>query len=186
MPFFGKKYRHFTDEELLERYSENQNAVLDELYRRYHLLTLGLALKYLKDKEEAKDAVSEIFLKLGKGLNRHRIKNFKSWFYVFSKNYCLEYIRKSKRKRQLEDKYLAEKEETSYDHEVDALLAKIQLLLPKLKSGQKECVEKFYLEEKSYDEIAQLLSISLKQVKSHIQNGKRNLLNNLRSENNPS
>jgi RNA polymerase sigma-70 factor (ECF subfamily) len=186
MPVFGKKYRHFTDEELLERFSENQNSVLGELYRRYHVLTLGLALKYLKDKEEARDSVSEIFLKLRVELSRHEIKNFKSWFYVFSRNYCLEYIRKSKRKKQFEERYLAEKVETHYDHEVDAVLAKIRLLLPELKSGQKECVEKFYLEQKSYVEIARTLSISLKQVKSHIQNGKRNLLNNLRSENNPS
>jgi len=183
MPVFDKKYRHLTDEDLLDRFFKNENAVLEELYRRYHILTFGLALKYLKDREDAKDAVSEIFLKLRKGLKNHEVKNFKSWFYVFSRNYCLEYIRKSKRKRQLEDRYLVERIDTNYDHEVDTVLARIRLLLPKLKSGQKECVEKFYLEQKSYIEIAHTLSISLKQVKSHIQNGKRNLLNNLRSEN---
>lgn len=183
MPVFDKKYRHLKDEELLGRFPKNENAVLEELYRRYHTLTLGLTLKYLKDGEDAKDAVSDIFLKLRKGLKNHEVKNFKSWFYVFSKNYCLEYIRKSKRKRQLEDRYVIERVETNYDHEVDNVLAKIRLILPKLKSGQKECVEKFYLEQKSYVEIAQALSLSLKQVKSHIQNGKRNLLNILRSEN---
>lgn len=183
MPVFGKKYRQFTDEELLERFSKNENAVLGELYRRYHTLTLGLALKYLKDREDARDAVSEIFIKLRKGLRKHEIKNFKSWFYVFSRNYCLEYIRKSKRQKEVESKYSAEKLVSDYDHDFDQLIAKINVVLPRLKQGQKECVEKFYLEQKSYSEIAQALSISLKQVKSHIQNGKRNLLNDLRSEN---
>ena len=183
MHVFGKKYRNLSDEELLKRYSESENLVLEELYRRYHALTLGLAAKYLKDKDEAKDAVSEIFLKLKNQLGRHQIKSFKSWFYVFSKNYCFEYIRKSKRQRIIEEKYQNEKIQTTYDHDLDTILARVRALLPELKRGQKECVEKFYLEQKSYQEIAQLLSISLNQVKSHIQNGKRNLLNNLRSEN---
>lgn len=186
MPVFGKKYRQLSDEDLLERFSKNENAVLEELYNRYHILTLGLALKYLKDREAAKDAVSEIFLKLRKGLRKYEIENFKSWFYVFSKNYCLQQIRKSQRQKKIEEKYIAEKPEYEYDHELDVLIARMRQLLPKLKSGQKECVEKFYLEQKSYIEISQILSISLKQVKSHIQNGKRNLLNNYRSENKPS
>jgi len=186
MPVFGKKYRHLNDEELVQGFSKNENAVLEELYHRYHVLTLGLALNYLKDKEAAKDAVTEIFLKLRKALKRHQIENFKSWFYVFSKNYCLEHLRKRQRKREVEENYVAEKRGYEYDHDVDKAIARIEQLLPQLKSGQKECVEKFYLEQKSYIEISQLLSISLKQVKSHIQNGKRNLLNNMRSERNPS
>lgn len=186
MPAIRKKYRHLSDEELLERFSDNQNSVLEELYGRYKVLTLGLALKYLKDKDLAKDAVTEIFLKLRSDLGRHNIGNFKSWFYVFSKNYCLEQIRKAKRQRDLQAKYIVEKTDFEYDFEIDRLIGQVRRALPGLKSGQKECVEKFYLEQKSYDEIARLLSISLKQVKSHIQNGKRNLLNNLRSENKPS
>lgn len=186
MPVFGKKYQHLSDEELLERFSENRNSVLEELYGRYKVLTLGLALKYLQDKELAKDAVAEIFLKLQSDLGRHKIKNFRSWFYVFSRNYCLELIRKAKRQRDLQETYFVENTEFEYDFEIDRRIGQVKRALPRLKSGQKECVEKFYLEQKSYEEIARLLSISLKQVKSHIQNGKRNLLNNLRSENKPS
>ena len=47
--------------------------------------------------------------------------------------------------------------------------------LPKLKENQRVCVELFYLKNKSYQEIANETEFSLNEIKSYIQNGKRNL-----------
>jgi RNA polymerase sigma-70 factor (ECF subfamily) len=54
-------------------------------------------------------------------------------------------------------------------------IEKVLELIPKLKDNQKKCVEAFYLQSKSYEEISETYDLSFKEVKSHIQNGKRNL-----------
>ena len=53
-----------------------------------------------------------------------------------------------------------------------------------LKDEQRECIELFYLKECSYAEVASMTGFSLKEVKSHIQNGKRNLKNYITAKNN--
>jgi RNA polymerase sigma factor (sigma-70 family) len=74
-------------------------------------------------------------------------------------------------------------DETSEEHvliekiDKDAEFEKMESALNELKDDQKNCITLFYLEEKSYQEISMVLSISIKAVKSNIQNGKRNLKN---------
>ena len=51
----------------------------------------------------------------------------------------------------------------------------MQLCLPKLKENQRICIELFYLKNKSYQDIANETAFTLNEIKSYIQNGKRNL-----------
>ena len=63
-------------------------------------------------------------------------------------------------------------------HDIDDTEEKIENLvaaIDTLNSGQKQCIRLFYLESYSYQEIAALTGQELNEVKSHIQNGKRNL-----------
>jgi RNA polymerase sigma-70 factor (ECF subfamily) len=72
---------------------------------------------------------------------------------------------------------LAQPQDESLEETV-ALETQLQLLekaIPSLKDEQRQCIELFYLEQKSYTEISEHLSIPLNTVKSAIQNGKRNL-----------
>ena len=57
----------------------------------------------------------------------------------------------------------------------EQMLEQMKQSLPKLKEGQRICVELFYLKGKSYQEIANETRYSLNEIKSYIQNGKRNL-----------
>ena len=59
--------------------------------------------------------------------------------------------------------------------EKDVLLNKMMNAIKQLNAEQKECVSLFYLQKKSYAEIAEITGFNMLQVKSHIQNGKRNL-----------
>jgi len=59
--------------------------------------------------------------------------------------------------------------------EKERQLDKLESGIQQLNEGQKVCVELFYMKEKSYREIADLTGYSLHDVKSYIQNGKRNL-----------
>ncbi|MCB9255637.1 MAG: sigma-70 family RNA polymerase sigma factor [Chitinophagales bacterium] len=177
------KFAELSDNELIDRfrYSHN-NQYVGELYTRYAHLVLGLCIKYFKDLEVAKDATMGIFELLLNELKRHKIENFKSWLYTVSKNYCLQELRKKSSSNSKEDLYkvfISETMETEMDlhlhKEKENLILKMEQALPSLKYNQRLCLKMFYLEGKSYADISKELEFSLKDVKSHIQNGKRNL-----------
>ena len=157
---------------------------LGKLYERYMHLVYGVCIKYLKDREAARDAVMHIFEKLIIEIPKRQIENFKPWLHVLTKNHCLMQLRAGKAKTSQKEKMLADTGffmENSYelhpDNEqvLERNLAVMKKCIELLKQQQKECVKLFYLEEKSYREISGELDIELKKVKSLIQNGKRNL-----------
>jgi RNA polymerase sigma-70 factor (ECF subfamily) len=147
-------------------------------------LVYGVCLKYLGDREAAKDAVMQIFEKLIIEIPKRDIGNFKPWLHVMAKNHCLMQLRSGKTRLKQKEKMLSEADffmENSYDlhhdneHALDRDIEALKKCVEQLKHEQKECVKLFYLEEKSYRDISGLLDLELKRVKSLIQNGKRNL-----------
>lgn len=175
------KYSHITDTELLEKfYADHDNEWLGILLQRYTLLLLGVCMKYLKNEEEAKDSVQQVFLKVIQELHKYKVEYFKSWLYMVAKNYCLMKIRDKQGKipAELTDKMLAAPEELTdkkmleqNDHTLELMETAIQ----ELNTEQQQCVILFYLEKRSYQEISDTTGFTLMQVKSYIQNGKRNL-----------
>jgi RNA polymerase sigma-70 factor (ECF subfamily) len=178
--------KSFSDEELIDRYKNTaDNLVISELFERYTHLIFGVCMKYLKNEEESKDAVMQVFEQLFTKLKTQEIQNFKSWIYTVAKNFCLMNIRHEQSVRKHKDEYYAIMqqeimESSSLNHPInkDELNDKI----PKLKKGieqlnidQRKCIELLYLQDKSYKEVSEITGYSMKQVKSYIQNGKRNL-----------
>ncbi|MBL7918371.1 MAG: sigma-70 family RNA polymerase sigma factor [Bacteroidia bacterium] len=159
----------------------DDNQCIGELYRRYGHLVLGLCIKYLKDKDNAEDAVMSIFGQLLNDLKRHKVEFFKSWLYTYSKNYCLMQLRKkqSQLKKELEIKeneiFLMDYNSVEHLNEKEQQITIMQMALNELNKEQKTCLELFYLSQKSYSEIVEITGYSNNEVKSHIQNGKRNL-----------
>ena len=149
------------------------------LYSRYTSLVYGVCLKYLKDREEAKDAVMQLFEKLIDLLLKHEVENFKSWLYVTARNHCLMHLRAKKGKfmeefsaHHMENQFLMHLEE---EPEMEQNLTKLEKCIAELMSDQQHCIRLFYLDERCYKEIASTTGLDLGQVKSYIQNGKRNL-----------
>lgn len=179
------------DNELIDRFRySHDNQYVGELYNRYAHLVLGLCIKYFKDVELAKDATMSIFELLMHELKRHHIDHFKSWLFTVSKNYCLQELRKRKSLHKKEDLFndfwMDTMESDLQLHPIDEkeiLIAKMERFLPSLKNNQRLCLKMFYLESKSYADISIELNFSLKEVKSHIQNGKRNLKIKLQQSN---
>ncbi len=140
-------------------------------------------MKYLKNEERSKDAVMQIFEKLFTDLLKHNVENFKAWLHMVVRNHCLGLLRKDQSLQKNGKSYKSEFEfmetedeehlinEQEHEHKINDL----GNALKELKSEQKECVELFYLHEKSYNEITDLTGYPIKKVKSYIQNGKRNL-----------
>lgn len=167
------------DHELLAHfYSSRDNQWLGILLQRYTLLLLGVCMKYLKNEEEAKDTVQQIFLKVITELQKYKVEYFKSWLYMIARNQCLMRLRdkNGKTPTALTDNLTIQEETTITElAEKDKLLSIMEIALQQLNPEQKTCVTLFYLQKKSYQEITEQTGYTLLQVKSHIQNGKRNL-----------
>ncbi len=169
-----------TDSELLNHYKKDgELSYLGELYTRYQSLVYGVCLKYLKDRDESKDAVMQLFEKLIQTLRNHEVDNFKSWLYVTARNHCLMQIRARKGKftqefspEFMENQLLLHPED---EPELEGNLTKLEKCIEALMNEQKQCIQLFFLQEKCYRDIAQFTGFDLNQVKSFIQNGKRNL-----------
>jgi RNA polymerase sigma-70 factor (ECF subfamily) len=186
MSLFGrKKIETEDDAALVLKYRETNDLVyIGELYKKYAKQVLGVCVFYFKDKDEAKDHVMQIFDKLIVELKEKHVDNFKGWLSFVVRNYCISVLRKQKtEKKRLNDYYedelqiLSEEKEMAISAMHDSELNE-QLLresLHELKQEQRDCVELFYLQSKSYQEIAALKNYTLNEVKSYIQNGKRNL-----------
>jgi RNA polymerase sigma factor (sigma-70 family) len=176
----NSKYSNISDTELLNRfYADHDNEWLGILLERYTMLLLGVSMKYLKNEEEARDAVQQVFLKAINELHKYKVEYFKSWIYMIAKNHCLMQLRnKGRLSTELNEATLttpAEPENNQAHIEKDQTLDKLAVALQQLNKEQQLCVTLFYLEKKSYQEISDQSSFSILQVKSHIQNGKRNL-----------
>jgi RNA polymerase sigma-70 factor (ECF subfamily) len=169
-----------TDQELLQLYYREGNSdLLGVLLKRYTLLLFGVGMKYLKNEEEAKDAVQQVFLKVLTELPKYRVEYFKSWLYMIGKNHCLMKLRdKGFAKVEINDRMVQtgdEEEGKSWHHEREKLLTSMTEAVEELAEEQKTCIKLFYLQKKSYQDIVITTGCSLMQVKSYIQNGKRNL-----------
>jgi RNA polymerase sigma-70 factor (ECF subfamily) len=175
-----ESYAHIEDNQLLDKfYNEGNNYWLGILLQRYTLLLFGVCMKYLKNEEDAKDSVQQIFLKVISEVQKYKVGYFKSWLYMIARNHCLMKIRDRQGKIPVEltDKLHTADEVNNKQEliEKDTTLALIEEGLQELNEEQRLCLTLFYLEKKSYHEIADITGYSLLQVKSFIQNGKRNL-----------
>ncbi len=170
-----------SDQELLGKfYADHDNKWLGSLLSRYTLLLLGVCMKYLKNEEEAKDSVQQVFLKVIQELHKYRVEYFKSWLYMVTKNHCLMQLREKQGKITVEitDRLESKQETESSLDEIwlnDRKLEIMEASLQELNPEQQQCVTLFYLQKKSYQEVSEATGYSLLQVKSYIQNGKRNL-----------
>jgi RNA polymerase sigma factor (sigma-70 family) len=178
----GDSYTLLDDDALASEYrTTGDRACIAELYRRFGYLVLGLSLKLLRQREDAEDAVTGIFIKLLDDLRRHDVSHFRSWLYVYTRNFCfMELRRKSAKLRQdmgLQAVLVIDMESGSDAHpnETGSDEALLRDALAQLGDAQQQCIRLFYLGSMSYAAIAKKTGFTPNEVKSHLQNGKRNL-----------
>lgn len=174
--------QQYTDEDLLNRYLQDDDLRhLGELYLRHSEMVYYVCLRYFKEDETSKDAVMQIFEELIEKVKKQSIRDFPRWLYVISKNHCLMALRSSKKQKEIVTNDFVEFQIDSHpleDREIrEERLLQLESCLEKLLEKQQRSVKLFFLEEKCYKEVAELTGYQVKEVKSYIQNGKRNLKN---------
>jgi len=173
-----------SDEELLDRYKRSSDQKwMSQLFGRYVRLIYGVCLRYSPDVREAEDHTMEIYEKAVNKALTHNVKSFKSWIYVLSKNHCLEKIRKMTGKRMVNlpssfmqlstEMHLMD--ETSDLQERETKLTYVEECMERLGDLQRTSIDLFYYKNKTYAEIAGLIEDEVSQVRSYLQNGRRNM-----------
>jgi RNA polymerase sigma factor (sigma-70 family) len=172
------------DRQLLDRFQKHKDKdALGTLYLRYMELVYGVCMKYLGQPESAQDAVMDIYELLQRKLPDHDVANFGAWLYMVSKNHCLQHLRKKNivLTVSLDDPVMQNSAETHQEDEFYNLDGETDITdqlhdcMNKLPDQQSMVVRKFYFDKKSYQEISTEMNMHLDQVRSHIQNGRRNL-----------
>ncbi len=176
-------YRKLSDEDVIHRYvHRKEHSAFNCIYERYAHLVLGVCFKYLRSADEAKDATQQIFIKLLDDLTRFRIEKFKPWLLQVTRNHCLMILRKS---LPVTNNTIDLGEDMEFEEKLHPVAEREQLLqhleaaVEELSEEQRLCIEAFYLKKQNYAAIAEQTGYTLMHVKSHIQNGKRNLKNKL-------
>ena len=166
------------DKELLQLYyADGNNEWLGVLLQRYTRMLLGVSMKYLKNEEDAKDSVQQIFVKVISELHKYKVEYFKSWLYMVAKNHCLMKMRdKRGHTTEFTERTIApEDNDTISPAEKERQYTHLERAIEELNAEQQVCIRLFYLDRRSYRDISSQTGFSEMQVKSHIQNGKRNL-----------
>jgi RNA polymerase sigma-70 factor (ECF subfamily) len=172
------------DAELLAHFKKrNDSKYLGILLQRYSMMVFGVCMKYLKDSTLAEDSSQSIFEKVIKEIGKYEIPYFKSWLYSVAKNHCLMQLRKSPSKFNYTNDDISTLEiqaEENDELEINEFIKEEKFSILKnalqlINDEQKECITLFYLNKKSYKEIERITGFSFHEIKSHIQNGKRNL-----------
>ncbi len=176
-----RKYTQLSDEDLVKKYQSSNDAYYAALlFDRYNELTVSLAMSYLKNEADAEDATMECFELIVNDLRKTEVENFGGWYYSVVRNYLLK-VKRRRQKLVQEDNIETRLEvddeswQQLFDSSEEVLTEYLNELLETLKDDQRICIQRFYLDGKSYKEIEQLENIPEKKVKSHIQNGKRKL-----------
>lgn len=169
------------EKQLLQYYKETGSLdALGKLYAPYMSLLYGVCYKYLQDAEQSQDAVMQIFDELINKLRVYEVDNFKSWVYVYARNFCLMQLRKNKQITKVdieENLYESEKMLNDDDEKKwgEQDFEKLESCIAGLNQEQELCIRMFYLEQKCYKDIAEQTGHDIARVKSYIQNGRRNL-----------
>lgn len=185
----GVQTGKLSDETLVAGYLRTGNKdLIATLFERYTPLVYGICLRYLRDKDQSKDAVMEIFESLFEKLAIHHVISFKNWLYSVSRNHCLMMLRKAanydRSKQRSLTRIASEMSDTADAGQEESLIRNERIIhnaVESLNAEQRLCVSLMYLEDKSYKDITALTGFTMNEVKSHIQNGKRNLKNFLLS-----
>lgn len=169
-----------TDEDLVGHFwSTGELSALGNLYSRYMEMLYGICLNYLKNPDEAQDAVMAIFEELITKLRQHEVSNFKSWLYTLAKNHCLMKLRSGKKMQttNFSEEFMQSAEDGHLENVLnrEEHFQQLEDCMDLLAEGQRTAIEAFYLRGKCYNEICAETGLEWKQVRSAIQNGRRNL-----------
>lgn len=166
-----------SDEELVDLLRAGHRASLGLLWDRYAHLLFGVGLHYLKNAPASEDAVADVFARLPDLLEAHRVEHFRAWLHAVMRNHCLQALRKHDPEVRDERRIERAAESDGIADRVlhEATLQELERAIEGLNDRQRTCIRLFYLERLSYAQVQERTGLTFDEVRSHLQNGRRNL-----------
>ncbi|HCU25544.1 MAG TPA: RNA polymerase subunit sigma [Deltaproteobacteria bacterium] len=186
-----------SDETLIAAYLQGRKDSFPALFRRYQNRIFFMVRNYFSNRERAEEVFQEVFLKLLQHLEQYDASgSFRAWFFTLCRNHCIDRLRQQARRpetpdsawgennedgptplSQSADSALVSADEAAYDRELAGLLTSAIRKLPE------EQRETFILKERSgltFEEIAEVMQVSVNTAKSRMRYALEALRRNLR------
>lgn len=158
---------------LLRKSKEGDREAFKEIVRLYQKKVFLLAFSFFRNREDAMDIVQETFLRFYQKMETYQEgKNFQNWILQIAKNLCIDRYRKEQsRRKELESQMSLEQlpipagntQEPSRSSELKDIFARC---LKRLAERQRMIFVLKHYNELQYNEIAQVLNISVGTAKS--------------------
>jgi RNA polymerase sigma factor (sigma-70 family) len=178
----ARNLAHLSDEALLALCSRADDSALGELYDRYGRLAYGLALRIVRDRSLAEDAVQEAFLAVWRSAGTFLAEQGKpsTWILTLVHRRAVDLVRREERRRadpleELEPHDPARSEATDEEAWLRAQRRVVQEALRKLPSEQREAIELAYYGGFTQSELAEKLGQPLGTIKSRMFTGLKRL-----------
>jgi RNA polymerase sigma-70 factor, ECF subfamily len=172
-------YEKITDEEIVEKIRSGDRELYAVIMKRYQNKLLRYSKNLIKDEFRAIDIVQDSFIKVFINLNGFDIKKkFSSWIYRIVHNEAINILKKNQKEISLpEDFDISSSEDVQGDFEQREIVAKVEKCLIQIPTLYSEPLSLFYIEEKSYEEISDILRIPMGTVATRINRAKKLMKN---------
>ncbi|OGH82520.1 MAG: hypothetical protein A2373_03300 [Candidatus Magasanikbacteria bacterium RIFOXYB1_FULL_40_15] len=172
---------NLSDEELIVKIREKDPELYAEIIQRYQSKLSHYLRKFIKDFDEIEDVLQDVFIKAYKNLyGFNPDKRFSSWIYRIAHNEAINHIKKYYNRGrisfdELEYEIIGEKMDLAERIDLKIDREKIGLAFNDLKLKYKEVILLYYFEDRSYEEISDILRMPVSTVGTYISRGKKQL-----------
>jgi len=173
------------EKDLVTLLKNSDPYAFEEIYKLYSSRLLGYIIKLVKSELYAAELLQETFIKLWNNRNNIDVhQSFRAYLFRIAENNVYDFFRKAARDKKLQEAIIKSACE-HYQHVEENLLTKeneqilqdaINLLPPK----RREIFQLIKIEERSYDEVSEILSISTSTINDHIVKATKFIRENLK------
>ncbi|MEC0243274.1 RNA polymerase sigma factor [Paenibacillus dokdonensis] len=185
----GKGERKIDEERLIDQIRRGDQAAFQMLVEHYGQHVFQTAYSVLKEPKEAEDAAQEVFLQVYKSLPDYRSQGFKTWITRIAVHKAIDAKRKLNRRRedQMAEGELIEHLPSAEEDVLGQLVRQekkrlLERKMDSLPAQHKDILFQFYIQEKSYDQIAKEQDIAVKTVESRLYRARSWIRNHWKEE----
>jgi RNA polymerase sigma-70 factor (ECF subfamily) len=162
---------NLADEVLAERFqTTGEMMYFEEIWRRYSKVVYAKCLWFLRDASAAEDVTADVFVKVIASLRaQYRPYHFAGWLFTVGRHECINHVKQAAERLRggnTDDLHLVAPGDPTRAADIESVLSR-------LSAPQRIAIKLFCANRYSYEEIAALEGWTLKEVKAHLQNGRR-------------
>jgi len=172
-----------SDKEIIARILQGEPAHFAELVNRYQNYVFTLALRYIRNREDAEEVAGDIFLKAYRSLRHFRGESkFSTWLYTIVNTTCITFLRKKRLDvKSLDDERtfeVADNQDSGLranQVEQKSRLNMVNQAIALLSPDDAEIITLFYKNEQSLEEISQILGVEANTAKVRLHRARTRL-----------